>query len=110
MEVRREDSDVSVYLIMDNLSIHGTPDVKAVLAKHDKVEVVRTPTSAPWLNLIEPWFSTITRRVLRNTYLQSHEEVGLVLSEFVADWRKTPKPYLWGRNGNGRRQLSAPIS
>ena len=43
-----------VTLIWDGLAVHRAPAVKAVLAKHPRVEVHRLPSYAPELNPVEP--------------------------------------------------------
>ena len=42
-----------VYIVQDNWSVHEHPDVQAALALWPRLEVVRLPTYAPWLNPIE---------------------------------------------------------
>jgi transposase len=42
-------------LILDNLSIHRSLEVKLWALAHERVRFLFQPTYAPWLNLIEPW-------------------------------------------------------
>lgn len=43
-----------VTLIWDGLGVHRSPAVRAVLARHERVEVHRLPSYAPELNPVEP--------------------------------------------------------
>ena len=43
-----------VTIIWDGLGVHRAPAVKAVLARHPRVEVHRLPSYAPELNPVEP--------------------------------------------------------
>jgi transposase len=54
-----------LHVILDNSSTHSTPDVKAWLADHPKIQFHFTPTGASWLNMIEAWFGILTRRSVR---------------------------------------------
>lgn len=51
-----------VLLVIDNYATHKTPKVKAWLARRPNWHVHFKPTSASWLNQIEPWFAELTRK------------------------------------------------
>jgi len=51
--------------VLDNYANHKTAQVKQFIAQQNgRVQFHFTPTHASWLNQIELWFSTLTRRVL----------------------------------------------
>ena len=52
-------------LVVDNYAAHKHPAVVAWLAKHLRITLHFTPTSAFWLNLVEVFFSIITRQAIR---------------------------------------------
>jgi transposase len=54
-----------LHVILDNSSTHTTPAVQAWLAAHPRVQFHFTPTSASWLNMVEAWFSILTRKSVR---------------------------------------------
>src|SRR3954447_20747051 len=54
-----------LHVVVDNLSTHKHPAVRAWLARHPRVRLHFTPTSGSWLNLVEAFFSIITRQALR---------------------------------------------
>jgi DDE superfamily endonuclease len=49
------------HVILDNSSTHATPVVHAWLDAHPRVQFPFTPTGPSWLNLVEVWFSILTR-------------------------------------------------
>ena len=50
---------------LDNYRTHTHPDVQAWLDKHPRITLHFTPTSGSWLNLVEVFFSIITRQAIR---------------------------------------------
>lgn len=54
-----------IHVVLDNLSTHTTPDVKAWLVKNPHVHFHFTPVGSSWLNQIEIWFGIITRQSIR---------------------------------------------
>jgi transposase len=47
-----------LHLVVDNYQTHKHPNVNAWLAKHPRVQLHFTPTSASWMNLVEVFFSS----------------------------------------------------
>lgn len=58
-------ADLDVHLVLDNASSHKTRLVHDWLVKRPRWHLHFTPTSASWLNLVEGWFSILTRRCLQ---------------------------------------------
>ncbi len=54
-----------IHAILDNYATHKHPAVLKWLADHPRWTFHFTPTSASWLNAVEGFFSTITRRKIR---------------------------------------------
>jgi AcrR family transcriptional regulator len=54
-----------IHVVLDNLSTHTTPDVKAWLEKNPHVDFRFTPAGSSWLNRIEIRFGIITRQSIR---------------------------------------------
>ncbi|EDT41983.1 putative transposase [Burkholderia ambifaria MEX-5] len=57
-------ADLDVHLVMDNYGTHKTPSIKNWFARHPRVQVHFTPTSASWLNQVERWFATLTEKYI----------------------------------------------
>ena len=54
-----------LHVVLDNSSTHSTPEVKRWLERHKRVHFHFTPTSASWMNMIEIWFSILTKQQVR---------------------------------------------
>ena len=54
-----------IYVVLDNLSTHTTPDVQTRLEKNPQIHFHFTPLGSSWLNQIETWFGIITRQSIR---------------------------------------------
>jgi hypothetical protein len=52
-------------VMVDNYATHKHPAVRAWLARHPRITLHFTPTSGSWLNLVEAFFSILTRQALR---------------------------------------------
>ena len=54
-----------LHIVVDNYGTHKHPDVRAWLARHPRITLHFTPTSGSWLNMVEVFFSIITRQAIR---------------------------------------------
>lgn len=52
--------DLEVHLVLDSLKTHKTKLIHDWLLQHPRFHLHFTPTSAPWLNLVECWFSVLS--------------------------------------------------
>ena len=55
----------TVHAILDNYAAHKHPAVRQWLARHPRWTFHFTPTSASWLNAVEGFFATLTKRRLK---------------------------------------------
>jgi transposase len=53
---RETPKDKALHLIADNYATHKHPVVQEWLAKHPRIQMHFTPTSASWLNMVERFF------------------------------------------------------
>lgn len=60
-----------IYVILDNLSAHKGPVIRAWAARH-RVELCFTPTYSSWANPIEPQFGPLREFVLNNSNHPNH--------------------------------------
>jgi transposase len=96
------DKHLDVHVVLDNLSAHKSKPVRHWLAhpKRARWHLHFTPTSASWLNLIEGWFSVLTRRALTNTSFTSVAEVETAIDVWASHWNHDPQPFLWTKNAD----------
>ena len=87
--------DRQLYIVVDNSSAHNHADVKAWLAKHPRIHLHLTPTHASWLNLVESFFSIITRQAIRRVSFTSVRQVTDAIRTFTAAWNDRCVPLVW---------------
>jgi transposase len=93
--------DTDIHLVMDNGSSHVAKKTKAWLAAHPRFHVHHTPKHASWLNQVEMFFSTLTRRLLRRGQFTSRDELATRIDEFVLAYDEhNAKPYRWTYDGS----------
>jgi transposase len=84
-----------LHVILDNVSTHKTPDVKAWLEGHPRITFHFTPTSASWLNQVETWFGILSRQAIRRGSFSSVKELIAMIDTFTANWNAGATPFTW---------------
>jgi transposase len=96
----REFPHGELHLVLDNSSTHTTPEVKRWLARQQRVHFHFTPTGASWMNLIESWFSILTRQQVRRGSYTSKSELIDAIGRFVAGWNNRACPFVWTKTAD----------
>ena len=84
-----------LIIILDNLSIHKTMDVRLWLLAHKRVRFLFQPTYAPWLNLIEPWWKTLRSLALKGRCFDNLEQIVAAIDQATSYWNCHRHPYVW---------------
>jgi transposase len=84
-----------IHVVLDNLSTHDTPAVRAWLAKHPNVTFHFTPIGSSWLNQIETWFSIITRQAIRRGTFSSVNALVFTIRDYITNWNADASPFAW---------------
>src|SRR5467141_604163 len=84
-----------LHVILDNSSTHTTPAVHAGLATHPRVHFHFTPTGASWLNMVEAWFSILTRKSVRRGSFDTVRALIRHIERYLAEWNAHPTPFVW---------------
>jgi transposase len=84
-----------LHLVVDNSSTHTTPEVARWLARHRRVHLHFTPKGASWMNLVESWFSILTRQQVRRGSFASVPELVAAIERFVASYNQRAQPFVW---------------
>lgn len=93
------DPALDLHVILDNSSTHKTAEVKAWLAKHPRIKLHFTPTSASWLNAVERWFAQLERRALYRGVFGSVQELREAIRQFIdAHNAYGAKPFRWTKS------------
>lgn len=87
-----------LHVILDNSSTHKTPQVKAWLEAHPRVSFHFTPTGASWLNMVEAWFSILTRKSVRRGSFDTVRALIKHIQRYIAHWNDNPTPFVWTRD------------
>ena len=61
----------TIHAIVDNYAAHKHPNVRRWLERHPRWTLHFTPTSASWLNAVEGFFATLTKRRLKRGVFRS---------------------------------------
>jgi len=85
-----------IRLILDNHSAHKSKETQKYLASNPgRFEFVFTPAHGSWLNMIESFFSKITRQMLRGIRVSSKEELAERLYQYFDDINEEPVVFRW---------------
>lgn len=96
---RSTPKDLDLHVILDNSSTHKTPDVNKWLAKHPRIKLHFTPTSASWLNAVEGWFAQLERRALYRGVFSSVKELKDEIQRFIRVHNTAcAKPFKWTKS------------
>jgi len=91
----REFPKGQLHLVVDNSSTHTTDEVRRWLARHRRVHLHFTPKGASWMNLVESWFSILTRQHVRRGSFASVRELVAAIERFVAAYNERAQPFVW---------------
>ena len=85
-----------IRLILDNLRVHSSEQVKAYIQSNpDRFEFVFTPKHASWLNLVESFFSKMTKQMLRGITVKSKKELEERIYLYFEEINADPVVYHW---------------
>src|SRR4051794_7833832 len=88
----------AAHVVVDNLATHKHLAVRAWLDRHPRVRLHFTPTSGSWLNLIEAFFSIITRQALRRGSFPTVADLIAAIERFIAAWNDHCRPFTWTKD------------
>ena len=67
----------------------------AWLARHPRFVFHFTPTSCSWLNAVETFFATLTKRRLKRVVFRSVVDLQAAINRYLDEANHDPKPFLW---------------
>jgi transposase len=74
------------------------PKVRAWLARHPRWTFHFTPTSASWLNAVEGFFSTLSRRRLKRGAFCSVVDLQAAINHYIREHNGKPRPFVWTKS------------
>jgi len=84
-----------VHAILDNYAAHKHPEVRKWLTRHPRWTFHFTPTSASWLNAVEGFFATLSKRRLKRGVFRSVVDLQAAINRFLDDHNAQSKPFQW---------------
>ena len=85
-----------IRLILDNHSAHTSRETQEYLnTVPGRFEFVFTPTHGSWLNMVEGFFSKLTKQMLNGIRVSSKEELESRIYQYFDEINKVPVPYHW---------------
>ncbi len=84
-----------LHVVLDNSSTHSTPEVQRWLERHPRVHFHFTPTSASWMNMVEIWFSILTKQQVRRGVYHDVPELIAAIEHFIDGYNERAQPFVW---------------
>jgi len=86
-------------IVLDNLKVHASEATRKYLATvPGRFEFVFTPKHGSWLNMVEGFFSKMTRQMLRGIRVKSKEELTNRVYRYFAEINEEPIVFHWKYN------------
>ncbi len=82
-------------VVLDNLNTHNGIDAVQWLEEHPKVSFHYTPTHASWVNLIECFFSVLTKQALQHSVHHSVKDLEKFLKDYINLYNHRCGPFTW---------------
>ena len=92
--------DHEIHLILDNYSIHKHAKVLDWIERQQRIFLHFTPTSVFWINLVERFFSTLTRKRLRHNFFHSVDHLEACLKDYIKTYNENPSPLVWTKSAS----------
>ena len=91
-----------LHVVCDNYATHKHAEVRKWLGRPDNQRITLhfVPTSCSWLNLVECFFSVITRQAIRRGTFTSVKELTAAIGAFIDSWNDHPRPFAWTKDAD----------
>jgi transposase len=89
-------------VVCDNYATHKHAEVRTWLGRpeNQRITLHFVPTSCSWLNLVECFFSVITRQAIRRGTFTSVAELTAAIGAFIDNWNDHPHPFTWTKDAD----------
>jgi len=91
-----------LHVVLDNYATCKHADVRKWLARpeNQRITLHFVPTSCSWLNLVECFFSIITRQAIRRGSCTSVRQLTQTIGSFIDGWNDHPRPFAWTKDAD----------
>lgn len=88
-----------IRLVLDNLKVHTSNETRRYLATiPGRFEFVFTPKHGSWLNMVEGFFSKMTRQMLRGIRVKTKDELVSRIYQYFSEINEEPVVFHWKYN------------
>jgi transposase len=94
-----------LHVVLDNLNIHKNEAAKQWLLRHPRVHFHYTATHASWMNMIECFFSILTRQALTHSVQRSKKDLKDLLLRYLNKYSLNPTPFTWTKGPEHFRRI-----
>jgi transposase len=91
---------VELHIVCDNYGTHKHEEVQKWLAKNKRITLHFTPTSASWMNLVEVFFSIISRQAIHRGSFPLVPDLIAAIRRFVDSWNDRCEPFVWTKSAD----------
>jgi transposase len=103
--VAEKNKDKRLCVVMDNLNTHTNAAAQNWLKNHPLITFHYTPTHASWVNLVECFFSILTKQGLQQAVHTSAKQLASFLREFIREYNKRCGPFTWTKGPKKLRKI-----
>lgn len=93
-------ASLDIHLVLDNYATHKTPLIQRWLLKRPRFHVHFTPTGSSWLNLVESFFSILTRKQIQRGVHRSTRELESAIKAYLKTYNADPRPFVWTKTAD----------
>lgn len=88
-----------IRIVLDNLKVHTSEATRKYLATvPGRFEFVFTPKHGSWLNMVEGFFSKMTKQMLRGIRVKSKDELKESIYLYFDEMNEVPVVFPWRYN------------
>ncbi|MCF0187231.1 MAG: IS630 family transposase [Bacteroidaceae bacterium] len=88
-----------IRIVLDNLKVHTSDETRRFLATiPNRFEFVFTPKHGSWLNMVEGFFSKMTRQMLKGIRVKSKDELIQRIYKYFDEVNEEPVVFHWKYN------------
>ena len=88
-----------IRIVLDNLRVHSSEETRKYLSTiPGRFEFVFTPKHGSWLNMVEGFFSKMTKQMLRGIRVKSKKELEERIYRYFDEVNEEPVVYHWKYN------------
>jgi transposase len=93
-----------IHVVLDNLKTHK-PKHDKWIQRNKNVVFHYTPTHASWLNMVECWFSMLSRHALRSASFLSVRELRDAIDRYIVKHNEKSVPFVWRKTNVRQKQF-----